>query len=191
MRFAVLLFFGPLSAFAACEAPQLSLATEPVTEKQPRIAWAAAPAATAYRVRVQSRVPDGRVLAAYETVVNAPQFLPPRPLAEHQAKVTVRLSALCGSETSAESVSTFMIDTSSACKLAGLELENTSLKWPAVPGARSYEVRAYRLTDGRLIASQETRDAGAQLPLKESAVISVRPACAAGLGEALYRVLAR
>ncbi len=161
---------------------------------QPRLAWTRVVAASAYRVRLQSRVPDGRVLATHDTVVNSPQFLPPRPIAEHRAKVTVRLSAICGSETSAESVASFIIDTSPACKLGGLEAAldagKASVKWPALAGARSYEVRAYRLADGRLLASQHTREAAVELALGEPAVVSVRPACAAGLGEAIYRVVA-
>jgi hypothetical protein len=176
--------------FAACEAPELT-GPQASTDKHPRLTWSAVDGATSYRVRVQSRVPDGRVLAFYDTVVAAPEFLPPRPLAEHRAKVTVRLTAICGREASAESVATFMIDTSALCRLDEIEAGQGSLKWPPVAGARSYEVRAYRLRDGRLLASQETRDAAAQLELKEAAVVSVRPACAGGLGEAVYRVLAR
>jgi hypothetical protein len=179
---------------ALCETPRLEFPGGELSATQPRLAWTRVPQASAYRVRVQSRVPDGRVIAAHDTVVNAPMFLLPRPIAEHRAKVTVRLSALCGSETSAESVSSFVIDTSPTCKLGGLEATldagKARVKWPALSGARSYEVRAYRLLDGRLLASQETREAGIELALAEPAVVSVRPACGAGLGEALYRVVA-
>jgi hypothetical protein len=181
---------GVASAATVCQRPTLAQAGQ-TTERHPRLSWAAVPGATSYRIRVQSRVPDGRVLAFHDTVVNGPEFLPPQPLAEHRAKVTVRLNAICGAETSAETVGTFVIDTSSLCRLEDLAVDKTTLKWPAVAGARSYEVRAYRLGDGRLLASHETRETAAPLALKESAVVSVRPACAAGLGEALYRVVAR
>jgi hypothetical protein len=192
---AALLMSHAMAAHAFCDAPQLSLpAPNEVTGTQLRLAWTRVPHASAYRVRLQSRVPDGRVLAAHDTVVKSPEFLPPRPIAEHRAKVTVRLSAICGSETSAESVSSFVIDTSPTCKLGGLEATldagKASVKWPALAGARSYEVRAYRLADGRLLASQQTREAALELALGEPAVVSVRPACAAGLGEAIYRVVA-
>lgn len=181
-------------AHAECDAPRLvaPVATE-VTATQPRIAWTRVGKASAYRVRVQSRVPDGRVLAAHDTVVGATEFLPPRPIAEHRAKVTVRLNALCGSETSAESVFSFVIDTSTLCRLGGLEAVFDSgkavLKWPVLPEARSYEVRAHRLADGHPLASRQTRETAIELPLAEPAVLSVRPACAGGLGEALYRVV--
>jgi len=124
---------------------------------------------------------DGRVLAFHDTVVTAPEFVPPGPLAEHRAKVTVRLNAICGVEMSGESVATFVIDTSALCKLDAIEADAAGVKWQPVEGARSYEVRAYRLADGRVLASQETREPAARLALKEAAVVSVRPACAAGL----------
>jgi hypothetical protein len=176
---------------AACEPP--TLATGSPTDKHPRLTWSVVEGATSYRVRVQSRIPDGRVLATHDTVVKAPEFRSPQPLAEHRAKVTVRLNAVCGAETSADSVSIFMIDTSALCKLgevdAAFEAGMATLKWQPVAGARSYEVRAHAL-DGRFLVAQETRDAALRVALKETAVLSVRPACAAGLGEAVYRVVA-
>src|SRR5687767_10787066 len=149
---------------ALCDTPRLEFPGGELSATQPRLTWTRVAQASAYRIRLQSRVPDGRVIAAHDTVVKAPEFLPPRPIAEHRAKVTVRLSALCGSETSAETMSSFVIDTSPACRLGGLEAAldagKASVKWPALTGARNYEVRAYRLLDGRLLASRETREAG-------------------------------
>jgi hypothetical protein len=182
-------------AAAGCTAPKLiGPNAGSLTERQPRLTWETVTGATGYRVRLQSRVPDGRVIAAHDTVVSGPGFLPPQALAEHRAKVTVVLSAMCGSQTSAESISSFVIDTSARCRLgeldATLESGKASLRWRAVAGAQSYEVRAYRLLDGRLLASQETREAAAQLSLAEAAVLSVQPACRDGMGEAVYRVVA-
>ena len=172
-----------------------TIAGQATTEKQPRIDWTAVPEANAYRVHLQSRVPEGRVVSVHDTAVKQAAFLPPQPLAEHRAKVTVRVSAVCGSETSAEAVSWFLIDTSPTCRLGEMsavaDAGTASLRWQPVAGAVSYEVRAYGLLDGRLMASQETRAPEAKLGLSDGAVVSVRPACASGLGEALYRVLAR
>jgi hypothetical protein len=65
------------------------------------------------------------------------------------------------------------------------------LDWPPVPGAKTYELRANALDDGGLIASAEARGTSASLALKgKAAVVSVRPACASGTGEAVYRVVA-
>jgi hypothetical protein len=66
-----------------------------------------------------------------------------------------------------------------------------ALQWPAVAGATRYDVRVYAMVDGQLVVSQQTRTPSAQLELKgQSAVVSVRPECASGLGEAAYRVVA-
>jgi hypothetical protein len=179
----------------ACDAPALqSPAEKVIVEKQARIAWDPVAGATEYRIRLLSRVPNGRIVASHDTVVSEPHFMPPQPLAEQQAKVVVRLNALCGTQTSAESVSSFIIDTSPVCLIGELSASAAGgkaiLQWPAVAGATRYEVRAYAVLDGQLLASQETRTPGAQLELKgRSAVVSVQPACSAGLGEAAYRVV--
>jgi hypothetical protein len=165
-----------------------------VTERRVQFAWAPVLGATGYRVRVQSRVANGHVVALHDAMVTSPAFRAPQPLAEHRAKVTVRLSAICGAETSAESVSWFVIDTSAGCRLDDVAVSaaggKARLAWKAVPGAQTYDVRAHALTDGRLIASDETRSLLIQMALKESAVVSVRPRCVGGDGEAVYRVVA-
>jgi hypothetical protein len=91
-------------------------------------------------------------------------------------------------------MASFDIDTSPTCMLGEIGVRaaagKASVEWKAVPGAGSYELKAYSHIDGRLIASQETRTPGEQLDLRgEGAVVSVRPACASGLGEAVYRVV--
>jgi len=165
-----------------------------MADKHVQIAWTPVQGATGYRVRLQSRVPNGRVVASHDTMVTSPVFRAPQPLAEHRAKVTVRLSAVCGAETSAESVSWFVIDTSAGCRIGELTARAAAGKarvdWKAVPGAQAYDVRAHALADGRVIAARETRAPGAELELREAAVVSVRPACESGLGEAVYRVVA-
>src|SRR5262245_19744191 len=110
-----------LSALALCSPPRQALADgTAIADKQVQLAWTPVEGATAYRVRLQSRVPNGRVVASHDTVVTTPSFRPPQPLAEHRAKVTVRLNAVCGAETSAESVSWFLIDTSVGCNIGEL-----------------------------------------------------------------------
>ena len=141
-------------------------------------------------------MPEGRVIALYDAVVKEPALVPPRSLAEHKAKVVVRVNAICGEEKSAESVAAFVIDTSALCELEEMSAKavdgGAAVDWQAVSGAMSYEVRTHALEDGRLIASQETRAPGARMALGEGgAVVSVRPACESGLGEAVYRVVVR
>jgi hypothetical protein len=183
------------AVLAACEAPRQTFTNvSTITDKHVQIAWAAVEGATGYRMRLQSRVPNGRVVASHDTVVTTPSFRAPQPLAEHRAKVTVRLNAVCGAETSAESVSWFLIDTSAGCRIgevnASAAAGKARLDWKAVPGAQTYDVRVHALADGRTIAARETRSPQAEIELREAAVVSVRPACAAGLGEAVYRVVA-
>ena len=183
------------AALAECATPERALPAEGiVADKQALIAWKPVQGASAYRVRVLSRVPNGRIVASHDTVVASPSFLSPQPLAEDHAKVTARISAICGADASAESVFSFTIDATPACRLGELSAETAgakaNLKWPAVKGAASYEVRMFSL-DGSFLSTQESRAPAAQVALKRpGAVVSVRPACASGLGEAVYRVVA-
>jgi hypothetical protein len=184
----------PGAVMAACAAPEWALpAQDSVADKQPPLVWKPVEGATGYRVRVLSRVPNGRIVASHDAVVTSQSFLSPQPLAEDHAKVTARISAICGAEASAESVFSFTIDTTPTCRLDELSAETAgmkaNLKWPAVKGAAGYELRMFSL-DGAFISAQETKAPGAQVELRQpGAVISVRPACASGLGEALYRVV--
>jgi hypothetical protein len=134
------------------------------SDLKPTIEWNVVRGASTYNLKLQSRVPNGRVLAQHDAVVNEPRFVPPQPLASYRAKVTVRLAAICGKETSAESVSWFTIDTAIACR-EGQD-----------------EVRDHALTDGHLISAQESRTT--------AHVQSTRPLCAGTRGEAAYRVTA-
>jgi hypothetical protein len=179
-------------AISACDQPKV---VNTIPDIRARIEWRPVAGATGYRVQLLSRVPNGRVIASYDTVVGEPAFVSPQPLAEQRAKVTVRVRAICGKETSAESVASFVVDTSALCRLEELGVKRAGgraeIQWKAVPGAGRYEVMAHDLVEGKLVASRETRATGAQLELgREAAVVSVRPACASGLGEAVYRVVA-
>jgi len=182
------------AALAECAAPERALPVEDVVaDKQALIAWKPVQGASAYRVRVLSRVPNGRIVASHDTVVTSQSFLSPQPLAEDHAKVTARISAICGPETGAESVFAFTIDATSACRLDAISAEpagaKANVKWLAVKGAATYEVRAFSL-DGSFLSAQETRLPAAQVELpRPGAVVSVRPVCASGLGEAVYRTL--
>lgn len=106
----------------------------------------------------------------------------------------MHLNAICSGETGPDSVSSFIIDTSPTCAMGEVNAKATAgkvaLQWSAVVGATRYDVRAYAMVDGQLVASQETRTPGAQLELKgQSAVVSVQPTCPGGMGEAAYRVV--
>ena len=182
------------AAFAACEPPRgISPDNTTITQALPRIAWQPAEGATGYRIRLQSRVPNGRVLASYDTRVAAPVFAPPQRLTDYQAKVTVRVQALCGAEESDEATAAFVIDTSPLCVLREMSASSADgkvrVKWAPVGGAARYEVRLLGV-DGRLLGYAEARGSEAELLLPSSAMVSVQPICAAGRGEAVYRAVA-
>jgi hypothetical protein len=184
------------TGWAACEVPRpVTLQGKTVQEIKPRLAWEPVKGATGYRVRVLSRVPDGRVVLSQDTMVAAPEFLAPQPLAEQRAKVVVRVNAVCGAETSADAVSAFIIDATAGCALGEVTAVaaegKTELKWRPVEGATRYEVRAFAVVDGEQLVSHETRAPGAQVDLRgRSAVVGVRPACGGVIGETVYRVVA-
>jgi len=183
------------AAPAECAMPERATPAEGiVADRQALIAWKPVQGAGAYRVRVLSRVPNGRIVTSHDTVVASPPFVSPQPLAEDRAKVTARISAICGAQTSAESVFSFTIDTTPTCRLYAISAEaagaKANVKWAAVRGAATYEVRMFSL-DGSFLSAQETRAPAAQMELpRPGAVVSVKPACASGQGEAVYRVVA-
>src|SRR5262245_31117530 len=110
------------AARADCPVPNVvALQGQTISNNKPRLGWQPVAASTAYRIRVLSRVPNGRIVASHDAVVLEPQFAPPQPLADHYAKVVVRVNAICGRETSAESVASFVIDTSPTCALGDVE----------------------------------------------------------------------
>lgn len=184
------------AAHASCDAPRGAIAQgATLGELRPVVSWASVAEATAYRVKLLSRIPNGRVVGSYDTVTKSTSFLPPAPLAEERAKVVVHVSAICGAEASAETVASFDIDATTGCRLGEVQAkrqgDRVMLEWQAVPGAKTYELRANALDDGGLIAAAEVRGTNAALAVKgKAAVVSVRPACAGGPGEALYRVVA-
>jgi hypothetical protein len=155
--------FATLDALGCDNPERLIEGAATIVERQPMLNWTPVPGATAYKIRLQSRVPNGRVLAQHDAVVNEPRFVAPQPLADYRTKVTVRLSAVCGKEASAESVSWFVIDTALACSNGQAER------------------RAYAITGGRLTTPQELRTA--------PHVQSTRPHCTGARGEARYRIV--
>ena len=185
----------PAAAYAGCEAPTVSSPhAKVVSERNPRIEWGAVPGATGYRMRLLSRVPDGRILAAHDTVLSVPGFLAPRPLANLRAKVTVRIHTVCGAQISKEAVTAFAIDTSRTCVLGEISAVATfgkaDLTWRPIGNATTYQVRAFTL-EGKLLSSNDARTPQAQVDLRGlDAVVSVRPVCTGGLGDAVYRTIA-
>jgi len=127
------------------------------------IAWGATSGATAYRIRVQTRIPNGRVLAEHDATARELSVSLSQALTRRRVKISVRLIAICAKETSAETVSWFAIDTSLTCTKPRTEK------------------RVYAVFDGRLLPAGKART----IPHVES----TRLICGKTRSEATYRVV--
>lgn len=185
---------GPRPAVAGCAPAEITAPAADATlaDTRPVITWRPVPGATAYRVRVQSRVPEGAVITDLDTLATAPRFAPPQPLTDHRAIVRVTVTPDCGdaAETAAPLPGhRFFIDTRLTCPAAtDLQVQRDAkgarLTWTPTPGAVRYEVLAFGADDWRLQGRGETRDAAFALPDARSkpAVAALRVRCGEGFG---------
>lgn len=157
---------------------------------RPLISWVPVPNATAYRVKVDSRVPQGEKVFAADTQVTTASFLPASPLAEARAKVRVEITPLCREGPGVSVLRQFYIDLAPICgSVTELRLEQGQgrrwLSWRGPPGALRYGAWAYAPDTGNLLAAAELRDSKWALPeeLRGPAIISIRPQCSLGQGE--------
>lgn len=180
---------GP-TMLGACEEAALAqpapLST--VTGARPLVAWRALSGEGPYRVEIESRVPEGRVLVSLDTLVDTTRFRPPRPLTDHRATVKVRITRGCPVDDGSalrERPASFQIDTRPLCpapaRLA-LSADRRQLEWTAVPRALRYDVSLLDL-DGVRLAQAETRAPVFALPPRSDPIVAVvRPYCATGFG---------
>jgi hypothetical protein len=160
------------------------------TDTRPAIRWSAVRGAIAYALKVQSRVPEGRLVASFDTVVTDTQFVPPSALADERVKVTVSVAARCAGEAGIAATAWFLIDATAQCPAPTAlrvrrEPGRGAVEWSATPGATAYEVRVHAPLDGRVIKVTETREARVVIEgdLADAVVLSVRPRCTYGFGE--------
>ena len=188
------LFFVTGTAIANCAVPRLIAPAERTTaDIRPVIRWSAVDGATSYALKAQSRVPEGQVVASFDVVVADTQFVPPTPLADERAKVTVSVAARCKDGASVASSDWFLIDATAACpppSLVRVKRDNGRgpVDWSQSTGAALYEVRLHAPSDGRVLKVLETREPRVVLDgdLPVGAVVSVRPRCAHGHGEPAF-----
>jgi hypothetical protein len=162
-----------------------------VADARPVITWAPLPGASRYRVEIESRIPEGRVLVALDTQVGETRFQPPQPLTDHRAAVKVRVSAGCAPDDGARlraRAAAFQIDTSPLCATPAamtVTPDRRALAWPAVPNATRYDVTLLRPGDGSVVRRGDTRQPAFALPSgPEPLVAVVRPYCPTGFGTA-------
>ncbi|MGH8667648.1 MAG: hypothetical protein ACREUH_00330, partial [Burkholderiales bacterium] len=125
---------------------------------KPELTWRMLPESKRYRVQLESRLPEGQVIARMDTVVEGTQLLPPMALAGTRAAVKVVVTADCGKE--APPVTgrgpTFFIDTASACAAPReLVLKDGVLSWRGT-GVAGYAVAGFA-GDAKVLLTQETR----------------------------------
>ena len=172
-------------------------------DARPRFEWAPVPHAKRYRLWLESRLPEGRLLFTHDIQTTATSWMPPTPLTDTRALVKAKLFAICeeGDENPVVKpiVQPFMrykIDVSGSClmpespvvKLVDQHIEVT---WPAVDGVNYYELMVYSGTEAKLTRKNETRDTKFQLQSLTPGVwvISVRPRCSSGFGPYRTKVL--
>ncbi len=162
---------------------------------RPDIRWGGLPGVKVYRVQIESRVPEGQVIERIDTRVGDTRFVPPRPLTDRRAAVKVLVTADCRESSSvATRPAWFFIDVASTCssiqKLSFSGASTSKVEWGRTSGATRYEVEAYSVSEGRLIARKETTVASAELPRADTPlIVAVRPRCESIVGEAAYGFL--
>ena len=159
-----------------------------VAEAQPAVRWEPLAGVTTYRVEVESRIPEGRVLVALDTMVTGTSSRPPRPLTDFRAAVKLRVSAGCPADDGSalrEKGAWFLVDTSSLCPFPDpltLSPDRRWLELTPVTGALRYDV-SLRETDGEPRAEGQTKESRYALPAEGRPFVAiVRPYCPTGFG---------
>jgi hypothetical protein len=166
-----------------------------IHDSRPGIKWTALSGVKLYRVQIESRVPEGQVIERIDARVSDTGFIPPRPLTERRAAVKLLVTADCPEPTPiATRPAWFFIDVAPNCPaVQGLSFSGAGAsraEWARTSGATRYEVEAYSLAEGRLIARKETTLTSTDLPQAGAAlVVAVRPRCESVVGEAAYGFL--
>ena len=159
-----------------------------VAESRPTLSWPPLTGADRYRVQLESRVPEGRVLLSLDTLVSGTTFRPPRALTDFRAAVKVRVTHGCSADDITalrEKPAWFQIDTSPLCPAPAriaVTGDRRTLEWAPVPGALKYDV-SLRSTEGDAKGQGETKIPHYTLPADRAALVAVvRPYCATGFG---------
>lgn len=198
LAFAAFIYMPVAWGAEPCGSPRI---TEPagdvIGERAPEIRWTEVSGAEYYRVRVESRVPEGRTLVSLDAQVSTARFKPPQPLAEHRASVRVTVTAHCpgGSTSSDEQQGRFRIDTSPRCVLNGpisavSKAGDLDLTWQAPEGALAYTVALYTPESGILIGQFDARvpHLRMRLPVAGRVGVAIQPQCRSGKGQPRFTV---
>lgn len=178
----------------ACDRPALiSPDAVEIVAPSPRIEWSAVADASHYLIRIESRVPEGRVLWSEEFRTEATFLALPRPLTADKATVRIEMTTVCKDGTQGRVVQRVRVDPRPACRIdidpvVERREGKPVLVWPVVVRAQSYEVRAHSVTDGKPAQAFETRTTVGSLDRLPAGlwVLAVQPICGAARGESRY-----
>jgi hypothetical protein len=166
-----------------------------IAASRPSIEWRAVPGVERYRVQMESRIPEGRMLNRFDTVVTGTKFVPPTALADERAAVKVLVTAECSAAAQAsviEEPARFFIDLRASCPApAAVEVKDGKrIAWGKVAGAQHYELSIYSSLDGKSLLHAESVEPAYQLPgLQQPAYAMVRARCAQAYSAPLYQVV--
>jgi hypothetical protein len=179
------------SGYATCSEAELIEPAAIVAEARPILSWKPISGASQYRVEIESRVPEGRVLVALDTQVSGTRFRPPQPLTDFRSAVKVRVTAGCPTDDGSrlrEKPASFQIDTSSLCpgpERIGPSEDGRDIQWSAVPAAIRYDVVLLGPDGPDIDVRLERQTQRTRLPLPatgETLIAAVRAYCPTGFG---------
>lgn len=182
---------------ATCATPVLlQPAAVELADVSPRFSWSQVSGATHYSVRIESRVPEGRVLLSEQFRTADTSAQASRPLAAGDANVVFAVVAHCGETSSAELTVRRRVDAALVCPADVWPLERASgngsvLRWSPVPSASSYEMSVRSPSDGAVYRSSVHRTARATLGTLPAGdwMVAVTPLCGVVRGRAAYLIL--
>lgn len=165
------------------------------TDARPEIQWEPIAGEDRYRLRLESRVPEGLLVESIDVLVEGLSFQVPRPLTDYRARVKLLVVEACDPTLPVDDGHWFMVDTASTCVLSAesMQFSDGFLIWRAVDRALDYEVRAHLMPGGKLLTDQTTSSTGTRLDLGAASevVAAVRPRCPSGYGDFVFVVVPR
>ena len=135
----------------ACEQPAIIFPAQhaDIFSPKPVISWLPVNGAINYEVNMQSRIPEGEVIAQFTTTTTDTKFISATALSRERAVVSVKVKARCGAAgVSSESERIFFIDVRSTCPLPA-RLSSTPMgpfiriSWDQNPQFEDVEVRFF------------------------------------------------
>jgi hypothetical protein len=122
---------------------------EVISTMRPTIEWQAISGMSRYRIQIESRVPEGIVLAQLDTLVAGTQFVPPADFGVSRTAVKLLVTGDCPDAPNiADRRAWFFIDMASACPAPStLTFSGTGpvkVEWAVTTGATRYQIECFQ-----------------------------------------------